>query len=919
MSIVLLNVQSLRNKREELHIFLDKLKFPDIVLLTEHWLRENEPVSLPDYKVVSKFCREKNLHGGTLILVSQLFNSNGAVVGVDTHNDLIIEKVFEFSVLFCKFLDLYIVCLYRSPSSNVDTFLGNLENLLMQLPVKSQLVLAGDLNINFADDESRDTQNLINLLNSFNLDMHVSTPTRFTRFSATTIDYVCSNISDISCDVVNAALSDHEAILARVRFKIKKPGRVPRRGRIYSRANFMKFRHLCNVTNWNIPQSHQPLSVFYDLVISIFNSAFPVKTIRPKTKKPWITRGIRISAKNMRALHYLRKYFSDNLFFIAYFNRFRNLYRKVLKSAKEMYFAYRMANSANKQKESWSVVSELAGKNDKQQVTPDITPCELNSYYCTIAQSLTNSLSSTTDPLDYMKNLNIPETFFFTPTNHFEIRDTIKNISNKKSAGYDGLSVKVLSELPDCALIGFADAVNASFVGGNFPEVLKRGLVVPLHKGGDANVCANFRPISLLPTIAKVVERIVKGRVVSFLNKHKVLHIDQFGFQAEKSTNDAIFSFLECLYLGMNEGKYSSAVFCDLAKAFDCVDHEILLRKLQVYGFRGSSLKWFQSYLSDRTQAVSLKGVTSSYLDVRRGVPQGSVLGPLLFLLYMNDFATLTIRGKITLFADDTTILWHDDDEERLSSKVGYDLGLIGEWCNSNLLCFNVSKTNILSFKCTLPNVFINDQPLPNPTSCKFLGLFIDDKLKFDVHISGLAHKIAAGCYALRVLSSNLDVSTVRAAYFTMIESRLRYGISFWGACRNYLFNSLFVLQKRAIRIIFKVHNRESCKPLFLKHKILTLPSLYLLECLCLIHRKNLNRFKNSVYQIRNGTNNVRLPIPSTELIKSSIIYNAGKAFNRLPQNLKSMENGMKFRKQLKSVLLEKAYYSVDEFFKEAW
>ena len=231
-----------------------------------------------------------------------------------------------------------------------------------------------------------------------------------------------------------------------------------------------------------------------------------------------------------------------------------------------------------------------------------------------------------------------------------------------------------MSKLPERLLHCLAEVINWSFASGTFPSTLKLAKVIPLYKGGDSDDPSNFRPISLLPTLSKIIERIVKERMMNFLKRNNVLTINQFGFLASKGTNDAMFSFLENLYLRLNDGEVAAAVFCDLSKAFDCVDHGILLRKLGVYGFRGKSLKWFSSYLVERCQVVVFKDNSSKTCTALSGVPQGSVLGPLLFLLYINDLPHLKISGSFTIFADDTTILWSNNDPENLENVVHTDI-----------------------------------------------------------------------------------------------------------------------------------------------------------------------------------------------------------------------------------------------------
>ena len=617
----------------------------------------------------------------------------------------------------------------------------------------------------------------------------------------------------------------------------------------------------------------------------------------------------------MRFLHTARKYYYRNTFFISYFNSYRKTYRKTLKVAKATYFAKRIANANNKQKESWYIINELNGgrANGESHI---LDPDALNSFYVSIAANLSKHILPKQEALSYLGINHVPDTFYFTPTNIYEIGEIFDLIKNKCASGHDGISLKIFSRLPEQALQVLAEAINVLWLKGDFPSILKLSTIVPVHKGGDREELSNYRPISLLPTLAKVIEKLVKKRVFSFLDRRNLISASQYGFLAGKSTNDAIFSFLEKLYLGINDGESAAAVFCDLSKAFDCVDHGILLRKLEVYGFRGKSLDWFTSYLSERYQRVMINNKLSAPRRIGTGVPQGSVLGPLLFLIYVNDFPLLDISGRFTMFADDTTILWQDTDLDRMERSMVNDIVVIKDWCDSNYLSLNITKTSVVSFKCQLGNISLDGQELDHLQHNKFLGLVIDSRLKFESHIFALNKKLSRGCYAVRVISQELGFKTARMVYYALFESHLRYGICFWGACSVTLFNSIFILQKRAVRFMTRAKPRDSCQPLFLKHKILTLTCLFILETVCIIKKKT--EFRTTVYPTRRS-HTFPLPIPTSSLSRNSFIYNGRKLFNSLPSYLRQIECNKRFKRQVYLFLVTKAYYSLDEFYSEGF
>lgn len=809
--------------------------------------------------------------------------------------------------------------MYRPPLTNVNIFLERLEVLLSQLPPNSSIVLAGDLNINFTDKTSMNTHMLINLLTSFNLSMHIDTPTRISQFSATTIDYFCSNLSKrhISCSVVAASLSDHEAIHGVLHLNIENSTCKFKLGRIFSRNNYERFYQFCQEINWecllNLPDS---FNLFHKSLVDAFHAAFPIQKIKIKNKKPWITQGIKISGKNLRSLHLIRKYTVNN-YVHEYFSKYRSVYRRVIQVAKESYYKSRLAAASNKSKESWAIINNLRGKNSQAPPQFDLNLNDTNNYYCSIGKKLTENIVATNNPIDYLSNISIPTSFDLTPTNIEELKKIIKDINNKKSSGVDNLSAKIFENLPDRTLNALVCLINHSFETGVFPPSLKTSIVIPLHKGGSTDDPSNFRPISLLCTLSKIIEKLVKKRLHDFLSLHKILNINQFGFQSNKCTGDAIFGFLTEVYAKRNEAEAVAAVFCDLSKAFDCVNHVILLDKLQCYGILGTSFLWFQSYLSDRKQRVKSLEKYSDEVNISCGVPQGSVLGPILFLLYINDLASININGSFTLFADDTTILWHNKDLEILHEVICSDIHLVKKWCDANLLALNITKTNVVTFGCNLEYIPLGSNTLETRTHVKFLGLYIDNKLNFREHITNLSKKLAKGCYAIRTISNDLGYSTAKVAYFALIEAHLRYGIPFWGSCSKQLLNSVLILQKRSLRYISKARFRDPCKPLFVSHKILTVVSIFIHETVCIIHKnKNVFDSPNNHYNTRQ-VDNIQLPIPTSSLTKNSIIYGSRKIYNHLPVTLKNVSSLKLFRKAVKDWLIDRPYYNLQEYYND--
>ena len=293
---------------------------------------------------------------------------------------------------------------------------------------------------------------------------------------------------------------------------------------------------------------------------------------------------------------------------------------------------------------------------------------------------------------------------------------------------------------------------------GIFPVCLKNARVIPIFKSGDAKSVKNYRPISMLPFLSKVFERLMSKRLNSFLTKSNILCSHQFGFRKNSCTSDAILEFLDNTYSSLDRKENILAVFLDFSKAFDTVNHEILLLKMNHLGIRGNMLSWFRSYLHNRRQKVFVAGHLSEAAEITMGVPQGSVLGPILFLLYINDMSRSSSLLKFVHFADDTTVFFANKCMKHVHSVMNEELIKVDEWLKSNRLSLNVSKT---SYMLVSHNANVNDANfisirgnILNRVNCvKFLGVLLDDKLNFTSHVNNVATKISKSIGVIRRVS----------------------------------------------------------------------------------------------------------------------------------------------------------------------
>jgi len=458
--------------------------------------------------------------------------------------------------------------------------------------------------------------------------------------------------------------------------------------------------------------------------------------------------------------------------------------------------------------------------------------------------------------------------------------------------------------------------------------------VVLIFKKSNKNKEDNYLPISLLPVLSRILEKLVKVRLVCFLEKLFFFSKKQFGFRAGFSTEDALQQLFTNIYSSFNKTDCckSAGLFLGVSKAFDTIDHELLLEKLELAGIRGVPLSWFRSYLLGRRQAVRVKSKKSNLLNIQYGVPQGSVLGPILFLIFVNDFCDGSFNGHLTAFADDTALSYSAETFDELHYKMQSDLNRISLWFSCNKLSLNVSKTVYIIFSLSLSSRF--DLPLKyhkigcNHYFCnceiikqceytKYLGLQLDENLSWKKHINNLKYSLRSLLRIFFNLKYICPTSTLKQVYYSLVNSRLEYGISVYGSTYKSHLNSLLILQKKFIRLISHSGYMEHSLPLFINLSILPLRYLYIFKVLATFYKLSGNNGPTvdiiHGYNTRQISNNIlRPPKPRCSLFRKSFVYLAYKFFNILPNPIKNSSSLVTFKKKLKKWLLTNNFEQIE-------
>ena len=411
-----------------------------------------------------------------------------------------------------------------------------------------------------------------------------------------------------------------------------------------------------------------------------------------------------------------------------------------------------------------------------------------NQYFSTIGTKLSEQITSNSPNQEYQSiNKNtIKDSLFLNPISITEMKEYIKKLNPNKSSPKHSVPTKIIKLSTEILAPVITKIFNICISQGIFPEKLKAAEIRPIYKNGDKCQTNNHRPISILSPFSKLYEYHLQSQLTKFLDKNKILHKFQFGFRTNSSTEMAITQITEEIINNLQNNKTTCAIFLDLKKAFDCVDHKIMLTKLYNYGVRGLPFKLFTDYLTNRTQQTIINGHKSTPLPITCGVPQGSssILGPPFFNVYINDIISSS-NFNIKLFADDACLTYSSNNTDNLQTTINHELNNINKWRISNKLSINFSKSNYMVFTRKKTNLNLNltmeDNKLIRVNKIKYLGVILDEKLNWKDHINYLTNKISKSSYIISKIRHYVDLPLLNMLYYSMVHPHLIYCVTVWG------------------------------------------------------------------------------------------------------------------------------------------
>ena len=951
-SVLSTNIQSINSKFNELEAFVEELgnnnfKF-SVICLQETWKSDCDDLSVYDlhgYTCIAqgKHCSNK---GGLMIYVDNKYKAEVKYnINMYEHWEGLIIEIKGG----CLSKTITIGNIYRPPKTTNDSlnvFIEELSYTLSSLENNNnQLILAGDFNINLLKlNDNEIYSNFFDTLVSHSLYPQITLPTRFTRTNGTLIDNFFCKLSKYTLEstagILTKQFSDHQPYFMLLNItqvteshpkfiKIKIVSEQAMTNVKYEIRSDVLYDKLNKSLNADTNINYE---IIHDEIARAKNKCMPSKIVKfnkyKHKKSSWITQGLLKSIRYRDQLYKKLKLTNPNSPNYDTIKTNLKTYNLILKqnihSAKQIYYETCFHHFRNDIRNTWKTINEILTKNQTKHKLPTVfkengtyitdninIANKCNTFFTNVGQKIAKDIQYDGNKnYSYYLNKQINSTFTFKNIDEIIVKKTINNLPTKNSCGYDDISSKLLKVIATVIIKPLTLLINQVLNTGIFPDKLKIAKVIPIYKKGDPQLFENYRPISLLPTISKVLEKIIHKQLSSYFEEYGLFFPNQYGFRPKHSTEYAALELIDRIINKMDLNEIPIDIFLDLSKAFDTIDHTILLHKLKYYGLEQSTLRLFESYLKNRKQYTEIEESKSEILPLTIGVPQGSILGPLLFIIYINDFSESTKKFDFIIYADDTTLsstINSFNNEHRnvdTQTLINDELSKIIEWLNINKLSLNKNKSKYMIFhmhKKDIPSfsLKLGNTNIEKVYDFNYLGLTVDTNLNWKKHTEKVANRCSKKIGVLNRLKYVLPLCIKTMLYNTLILPHITYGIMVWGYQRN----RLNKIQKKAIRIITSNRYNSHTEPLFKQLNMLKLEDLLKLQQLKFYFK--FNESSLPVYlQNWDITTNAHVHNYNTreyacihtfkvkhEFAKKCLKYNLPKLINDTPERVKDKIN----------------------------
>lgn len=938
LKVGFINVGSLGTGHDDLISALDRQRV-DIMAINETWLRPGEegraPV-VPGYRL-RHTPRPASVRagrgGGVGFYVKRGLSARACPRVVDPRFESVEQMWLTLSMNGKK---IAIGTAYRPPWFDLSLFLDAVTDSVSSLGNCDGYILMGDFNVNLLDVNGSKTRNIHEFLNCLSLTQLVTSPTHFTATSETLIDLICSDLRARYTAVESlGSLHGHSIVLCEFNIKCEKFKPLIVKYRPLRDICMDKFKTDLSQLNLQIVSElgdvNDMVRAFRTNIIFLFDVHAPVRTCTIKERSyPWITDTIKFMMRlRNKALSSYRKMRTDSK--KKYYNELKQLVNSSLYNEKVAYFKQNVNNKIQNPKLLWkNLKSTVLPFNSRQEIPPQFNdPDLINRNFLTVPG---NPIPSPTHILFYETHKHDAAVFKIAPVEQTDVSRTISGLkSNAK--GYDDITLDMIVMTLPHTLNVITSIINCSIVTSTFPDQWKIASIKPLPKNANPSTLKDLRPISILPCLSKVLEKIVSRQLSLFLEQNKILPDLQSGFRRQRSTSTALLDVTDNILWAQDRGMCTFLVLLDFSRAFDAINIPLLLAKLNYYGFDPSAIEWFRSYLSNREQLVDLRlndgtSLRSERISVERGVPQGSILGPIIFTLYCADIVKCLQKCNYHIYADDVQLYvsFRPNECDRAIKDLNEDLERIAEWSESNCLSLNPTKTKYLVFGtrqqlAQLPVTFdvrLMGEQIERVNEARNLGLTMDKDLRFEKHVADCVRNCF---YRLRVLyrircylSESLREQLVEA----LVLSRLNYADVVYGPRLLARTDRLVQrVQNACARFCYNIPYRSHVTPYLNGHFVLKMKSRRKLHLACLLFNVIRHKQPNYLYSRlswmasgrecgrRQCFQQLSTHPHKTAAFRGSFRYAASKIWNNLPPPIRLTNTIHTFKKQLRQYLVD--------------
>lgn len=919
----------------------------DVLCISETWLSPQTPdtlITIPNYKIH----RHDNGRGsGVCIYAKDTLNPTLIDTTPGKHPG--IEDVW-IQIQCRKLPSLIIGCMYRHPKAPHTSF-DHISDLLKSISLhKKSIFLLGDLNDNLLSTNSKIPQ----ITKNNKMHQLIDKPTRITQSSATLLDVIITNNPTlvINTDVIPSAIADHDLITLTV--NISKPKHTPVLKTVRDLQEYTPDT-LCSLLSNNIGTLNTILhtddvNVQTNTLTSVMTKCLDIcapittKVIR-RPPAPWLNEE---TLQAIQQKNDILKQLKQNRTNTSLQTNCKHLKKKVkhlINQAKHKYYHNQLSNSKNNPSSTWKIIKDIIPDKKNNPSTHTFSDEkakaeEFNEFFANVGKNTFNKTQINPPTHNYHphplphSDLGISESvsndspsFRPQPIHPDTLILTIKHLNNTKSFGSDYISLNFIKDSLPIITFYLTTIINTSINTGIFPAAWKHAVVTPLHKKGDMENTSNYRPISLLPIFSKILEKIIANQLTLFLENNHLLTDNQHGFRPKLSTTTALTTINNIIYQNMDDKKITLLTLCDLSKAFDSVNHTILLEKLSKVWVDHF---WFTNYLTDRTQSVRLNNFTSSKLTTCFGVPQGSILGPILFNIYVNDLTNHINNNCITIqYADDTQIL-HSGSLGELNNIIQHtevSLSNIRAYFMKNGLLLNTDKTQCIfigsrQILAQLPNnisIQFHDTKIHPTAKVKNLGIYMDQYMTYETHINDLHKKIMGALLYINKIKHFLDKETRILAIKSLALTHLNYCNIIWGTTASTLITKAQKLQNFAAKVADgKARKFDHVTPIMKELEWLDINNTITYNIATTVFKKLNNLYPThflplpTVNTVTNSTSrqgsNLYVPRYKTLTGSRSLHITGPNIWNQLPNEITNTTSINVFKNKLRNHLLSKQY-----------